>query len=195
MIIAISGLIINKLVLFLLIRKRTIFMTQILIVVIPMVVLSLTMLLTIMWLMRSEQKRRQMELIMRDKANILPNRLQAYERIALFLERISPESLIIREQSHATNCLTFHSLLLKTVRTEYEHNVAMQIYLSPQAWKMVQTAREEVIKLINSTARETRPELPSIEMGKTILAAAPDACQYHIKRALEAIQMEVKQLG
>ena len=149
-------------------------MTQILIVVIPMLILSLTTLLTIVWFMRSEQKRRQLELLMREKANILPNRLQAYERIALFLERISPESLIIREQNHAINCLTFHSLLLRTVRTEYEHNVAMQIYLSPEAWKLVQTAREEVIKLINTTARDTKPELPSIEMGKAILTNAPD---------------------
>lgn len=170
-------------------------MTQILIVTIPLLILSVTTLLTMVWFMRSEQKKRQLELILRDKANILPNRLQAYERMALFLERISPESLIIREQNNAINCLVFHSLLLKTIRTEYEHNVAMQIYLTPQTWKLVQVAKEEVIKLINTTARETKPDLPSIEMGKAILASAPEACQYHIRKALEAIQTEVQQLG
>ncbi len=170
-------------------------MTQILIVTIPLLILSVTTLLTIFGLMRSEQKKRQLELILRDKANILPNRLQAYERIALFVERISPESLILREQNNAINCLVFHSILLKTIRTEYEHNIAMQIYLTPQTWKLVQTAKEEVIKLINATARETQPDLPSIEMGKSILASAPQTCQYHIKKALEAIQIEVQQLG
>lgn len=170
-------------------------MTQLLTATIPLLILSATTLFTIAWFIRWDQKKRHLELIMRDKATILPHRLQACERLALFLERISPESLIIREQNNTVNCLAFHSLLLKTIRSEYEHNVAMQIYLSPQTWRLVQSAKEEVIRLVNSSARETQPDLPSIEMGKTILERAPKSCQYHIRKALEAIQDEVRQLG
>lgn len=170
-------------------------MEQLLIVSIPLLIFSITVIAIIFWMLKNERQRRHTELMAQNKAIVLPNRLQAYERMALYLERISPESMVIREQNNAVNSLVFHSILLKTIRSEFEHNVAMQIYVSPQTWRLVQTAKDEVIKLVNMSAKDTNPELPSIQMGRTILENAPSECNFHIKRALEAIQKDIQMLG
>lgn len=170
-------------------------MNQLLTVGIPLLIFAITVILLIVWFLRTDLKRKQIELLDSYHKAVLPNRLQAYERIALFLERISPESLILREQNINLNCLLFHSILLKSIRSEYEHNVAMQIYLTPKTWYLVVTAKDEIIKLINTTAREVNPELPSMEMGKAILERANGDCRFHLRAALEAIQQEVHKLG
>src|SRR4051794_39237238 len=55
---------------------------------------------------------------------ILPLRLQAYERMSLFLERISPASLLLRLVPSAANALELQQMLLNDIREEYNHNVA-----------------------------------------------------------------------
>src|SRR5689334_9877944 len=61
----------------------------------------------------------------------LPLRLQALERMALFLERMAPESLIIRVMQPGMQARDLHVELLAGIRTEYEHNASQQVYLSP----------------------------------------------------------------
>mgnify|MGYP000353471652 FL=1 len=76
----------------------------------------------------------------------LPNRTDAYQRAILFLERIHPNSLIMRMQQPAMGSVAFQALLLKTIRDEYEHNVAQQMFISPKGWKILKDAKEETIK-------------------------------------------------
>ncbi len=88
---------------------------------------------------------------------ITPIKLQAYERIVLFLERISTESLIMRTVKPGMTAQQLHSALIANIRSEYEHNLSQQIYMSNEAWEMVKNAKGTVIRIINNIATKLPP--------------------------------------
>jgi hypothetical protein len=98
-----------------------------------------------------------------------PLRLQAYERIIVFLERIHPFSLLQRVYQPNMLLTEFQLELIKTVRLEYEYNLSQQMYISNDAWQMVATAKEETIKLINSFGSQIPDDKDGIELSKAIL--------------------------
>lgn len=83
---------------------------------------------------------------------ILPVRMQAYERITLFLERISPQNLLVRLNNPAYTAKDFHKILLDEIRNEYNHNVSQQVYMSEEVWNYVRNAKEDLIIQINEAA-------------------------------------------
>ncbi len=89
---------------------------------------------------------------MSQKDNTLPLRLQAYERLILYLERISPDSLVMRMSRSNLSVAQFQNELVTSVRTEFEHNLAQQTYISSQSWEKVKSARNSIIKLISESA-------------------------------------------
>lgn len=97
-----------------------------------------------------------------------PLRLQAYERIIVFLERIHPFSLIQRVYQPNMLLTEFQLELIKNIRTEYEYNLSQQMYINDEAWQMVATAKEETIKLINLFASQMSDDADGIELSKAI---------------------------
>ena len=57
----------------------------------------------------------------------LPLRLQAYERLALFLERTAPNNLIRRLMDNSFNVVQFQHFLVSEIRNEFEHNLSQRI--------------------------------------------------------------------
>ena len=99
----------------------------------------------------------------------LPLRLQAYERCVLFLERISPVSLILRIAQPGMSALQFQVALSQTVRDEFEHNLSQQIYISGDAWDKLRTAKEEMLKYINSAASGINENAGSAEYAAALM--------------------------
>ena len=58
---------------------------------------------------------------------MMPLRLQAYERLTLFLERISPNNLLGRVYQPGLSVREFHLELLSNIRSEFEHNITQQL--------------------------------------------------------------------
>ena len=82
----------------------------------------------------------------------LPIRLQAYERMALFLERISPSKLLIRVQPTTSNKENYESLLIATIEQEFEHNISQQIYVTDECWSIINAAKNATIQLIRKAS-------------------------------------------
>jgi short-subunit dehydrogenase len=118
---------------------------------------------------QKEIELRKLEVRGRSIETILPNRLQAYERMTLFLERISPQNLLVRLNSAGMGAREFHQLLLQEIRSEYNHNVSQQVYMSNDVWEMIKNAKEDLIVVINEAAGEVSPEASSIDLSKKIL--------------------------
>lgn len=78
----------------------------------------------------------------------LPNRLQAYERMALFLERITPSNLAVRIKPTGNDKPGYFKKLLGTVEQEFEHNLAQQIYLTSECWDVITTAKNNTLNFI-----------------------------------------------
>lgn len=86
------------------------------------------------------------------QVNTLPNRLQAYERMALFLERISPNKLIVRIKPMSSNKEDYESLLIGNIEQEFEHNISQQIYISDECWSIICAAKNATIQLIRKAS-------------------------------------------
>ena len=99
---------------------------------------------------------------------ILPLRLQAYERMCLFLDRITPNQLLLRTAGSASNALEFQQILLREIREEFNHNLAQQVYMSNDTWEQIKKAVNEVQSLINRAAAEVDDEAPANDLGRRI---------------------------
>jgi hypothetical protein len=96
----------------------------------------------------SEDKRRRFNLQKENQKQALPLKLQAYERLALFLERIGPTKLLIRVAPFNESKSDYQNLLIQHVEQEYEHNLTQQIYVSDDCWTMILTAKNTIIQNI-----------------------------------------------
>ena len=141
----------------------------------------------------SENKRRQ-ELIMQNSRTVLPIRLQAYERIVLFLERTSLESLLIRANTPGMSASDLHSALLNTIRSEFEHNLSQQIYMSQQAWEVVKNARSNTLKLINTEFEKVVNTATGLDFSRLLLERLMEIDKEPTKTAIEYIKNEVSML-
>ncbi|MBN1159519.1 MAG: hypothetical protein JXA61_09075 [Bacteroidales bacterium] len=159
---------------------------------------SLVVFITTWYLVRkyfeSERSRQKQQQILNNQNMITPLRLQAYERIIIFLERIAPESLIMRVNKSGYTCQHLQTEMLDTIRSEFEHNLSQQIYVSHAAWEMVKAARATTIQLINNTAGKVQKESPSINLSKAILESLVESEKEPCADALRMIKKEIGQL-
>jgi hypothetical protein len=118
---------------------------------------------------RDERDRREHELKKAALSITTPQKIQAYERIVIFLERINPNSLVIRVNKHGYSSRQLHQELVHAIKSEYEHNISQQIFVSHNTWELVKTAKEEIIKLINISATKVAHDAPGNELAMMIL--------------------------
>lgn len=102
----------------------------------------------------NEDGRRRYLLHKDTHASTLPTRLQAYERLALYLERIKPTQLLLRVRPTQTDKNSYEQALVAQIEQEFEHNLAQQIYLSDACWNIIKSAKNGTIKLIRSKAMQ-----------------------------------------
>ena len=122
-------------------------------------------------------------------------RFQAYERFTLLLERLSPESLVVREQNPKNKGFMFHAHLLRSIRNEFDHNSAMQIYVSSETWQKIKTAKDKLLQLINTSLSKTRPESSALELGKIIIEDAGREVNAYFNIAIDALRTELDELN
>jgi hypothetical protein len=84
----------------------------------------------------SEYKRRHMELKVENNKLIMPLKLQAYERMVVLMERMSPNNLIVRVSQPGISATQLKMALIQDINSEYNHNVSQQVYISPQAGQL-----------------------------------------------------------
>jgi len=98
----------------------------------------------------NENKRRHYILHKSLQKEILPVKLQAYERLTLFLERMAPNNLLIRIHPISQRKEDYEQLLIQNIEQEFEHNLAQQIYLTDECWNIIVTAKNTTIQLIRT---------------------------------------------
>ncbi|MGC9343969.1 MAG: hypothetical protein ACP5E3_14800 [Bacteroidales bacterium] len=160
----------------------------------PAIVVFLTSFFILKLYLKNEEKKRKFELSMNQKDSILPLRLQAFERLILYLERISPDSLVMRFKNTRLSVVELQNELVNAVRTEFEHNLAQQTYVSIQAWEMIKAARGDTIKLINESAAELKAKDPGLNLSKRILEKAMELQKAPNYAAIQYLKKEVNDL-
>lgn len=160
----------------------------------PALIVFFTAFFLIKYQVDLEKRRLNANMAMKNQEIITPLRLQAYERVILLLERISPDSLIMRINKSGMTSKQLHTELLKAIRAEFDHNLSQQIYLSTKAWQVVKKARQDITKLINSTAIKVESQAPSMKLSQLILESVMESEKSSSADAIEYVKREIQQL-
>ena len=105
---------------------------------------------------KDQQNTRRWLLQKDNQKESLPLRLQAYERLALFLERINPAKLLIRVAPLNEDKVDYQNLLIQHIEQEYEHNITQQVYVTNDLWTMLLTAKNTIIQNIRKTTLDPK---------------------------------------
>lgn len=127
--------------------------------------------------------------------HIFPLRLQAYERLVLFLERINPAVMLLRLHVPGLSSLEMQNMILADIRAEYQHNISQQLYITNQAWAVVKKIKEDTISMVNIAAQSLPENASGIELSKTILnhlSSLENENPYDV--ALIVIKRDIQQL-
>ena len=144
----------------------------------------------------NQQKERLLQMKIDERRETLkvvtPIRLQAYERMALFLERISPDSLVLRCYQPSMDLKLLQGVMTKNIRDEWEHNLSQQVYLDPAVWARIREAKDEMVNLVNSSAVTLTDTDDPTRLAATIFASA--AQHLPTDKALEELHKEINEL-
>lgn len=150
--------------------------------------------LTLKKYLDNDYRLRLLETRSKAQKDVLPLRFQAYERLCLFLERISPASLLPRSVKPGMTARDLHQELLLVIRTEIEHNLSQQVYVSSKAWDLVKAAKEETTKIINVSASGLGPDATATQLSRAVFDIIGKNGRNPTDHALEFLKKEVRQL-
>jgi len=99
----------------------------------------------------------------------LPLRLQAYERLVLFIERVNPANMLIRLNATAYGAPELYSLVVEEIRSEYQHNITQQIYVSGRAWAAVKHIKDDTLGIVGNAFKSLPDTASGLDLSKAIL--------------------------
>ncbi len=134
----------------------------------------------------------KLQMVQKNQEVIIPVRLQAYERICLLLERISPSNLITRLNNSEYTSQQLQTILVSEVREEFNHNLSQQVYMTNEAWEQVSNAVESTLTLINEAGGETAPDDKSLSLAKKIFELNMAKPSDQRKEALTFVKAEIQ---
>lgn len=164
---------------------------EILKIVLPALIVFITAYFLFRDMLENDKRRREFEFRVLHAKEMTPVKLQAYERLTLFLERISPESMLVRQPPQDLTVAQYHQVLLTTIRQEYEHNLSQQIYVSPVLWETIRGAKEKLVTLINRAAEELNQQSSAYELSKKIFTEYLEEDPAPVALALSDLKKEV----
>jgi hypothetical protein len=135
-----------------------------------------------------------LELKKTSQAHTLPLRLQAYERIILFIERLNPANMLLRLYVPEISASEMHQLIISEIRTEFQHNISQQLYTSNQTWIIVKRLKDDTLVLVNSAFKSLPEHASSLELNKAILIHLSKLEEDPYDTALTIIKQDIQQL-
>ena len=160
----------------------------------PAVVVACVACLVIKNTYDSELKKQVLDLKHHSKGVITPIRLQAYERLALLLERIKPENVLLRNSGNNLTAVQYRTILLTAIRNEFDHNLSQQVYVSGALWAATKKAKEEITKVINLAAGRVGTNASGQDLITAILEIYIKINPLPSDAALELLRHEIKEL-
>lgn len=170
------------------------YLLDIIIIIVPGLLIFLTAYFVLKNFLDSQEKKEWMKAKTDLKKEALPIKLQAYERVILLMERINPNNLIPRVRQPEMTAADLQLALVKEIRNEFDHNLSQQLYLSEDAWLLVKNSKEEIIKLINLSYGQLKPDDDSMKLGRAILNALMQNETSPTDHAIRYLKKEAQQL-
>ncbi|RZK42193.1 MAG: hypothetical protein EOO90_08075 [Pedobacter sp.] len=134
------------------------------------------------------------ELNKESRAALLPLRLQAHERLIIFVERINPANLLIRLHQQGIGVKELQSLVINDIRSEFQHNVAQQLYIDTVSWNVIRKLKDDTIAMVNNVVQGLPDQGSGVDLSKKVLQhlSTLDENPYdltidHLKKEIQAL--------
>ena len=124
----------------------------------------------------------------------LPLRLQAYERMVLFVERVNPAAMLIRLGANDYSAAELHSLVVAEIRNEYQHNVTQQIYVSARAWSIIRRVKDDTMSIVTNAIKGLPQEATGLDLSRVILQHLSTLEQNPYDLATTAIRVDIEEI-
>ena len=160
--------------------------------ILPAIIVFLTSFYFLKKFLDNEDKKRMASIKGEGHKFVTPIRFQAYERMIIFLDRISPESLLMRVHKPGMSARHFQTELLQSIRTEYEHNISQQIYVSNAGWDLVKRSKEETIKIINIASAKVNDNASGLDLSKAIFNIISEIGKIPTQMAIDFLKKEIR---
>lgn len=138
---------------------------------IPALIVLISSYLIVQKFLVSQIKRKQLALLQDNQQITVRLRLQAYERLVLFIERINPRQLVPRIYMSGMSVADLQQALVFNIKAEFEHNLSQQIYVSSNVWNTVRGVMEQEINMIGTLAQQLKPDAPAKDLHMRIIDA------------------------
>lgn len=127
--------------------------------ILPSVVVFLTVYYILRMYLNNQYNLQALELRKKDGKDILMIKIQAYERLLMFIERISIDQLAYRLNNNELDVQTLKNAMLIAIQQEYEYNLSQQLYVSNNLWKIIDTTKTNTQEMIAAANGTTPTEL------------------------------------
>jgi hypothetical protein len=100
---------------------------------------------------------------------LLPLKLQAHERMIVFVERINPSNVLIRLHQQGISVSDLQSLVINEINSEYQHNITQQLYVEDATWNVIRKLKEDTIAMIGNGAKGLAADATGVDLSKRVL--------------------------
>lgn len=129
-----------------------------------------------------------------DKTQLLNLRLQAHERMIVFIERINPSNLFVRVHQQGVALRELQAVLLNEIRTEYQHNITQQLYLNKDTWNVIKKLKEDTLGMINSAVKHLPEDVAGLELSKSVLQHMAELGDNPYDLTIDLIKKDIHQM-
>ena len=134
------------------------------------------------------------ELKKESRAHLLPLRLQAHERLIVFVDRLNPANLLVRLHQQGIELTTLQAGILNEIKSEYQHNITQQLYVDSVTWNVVKKLKDDTVAMINHAVNELPANSNGIELSKAVLQHMATMKENPYDLTIELIKKDIQKL-
>lgn len=117
----------------------------------------------------TELRKKQAEMLRDNQEITVRLRLQAYERLAVYVERIHPRQLVPRIYEPGMTVSALQQAIVYNIKAEFEHNLSQQIYVTKGVWDTVRGVKEQELNMVAHIASQLKADAPAKELHMRIV--------------------------
>lgn len=125
---------------------------------------------------------------------LLSLRLQAHERLIVFIERINPSNLFIRVHQQGISLTELQATILNEIRSEYQHNITQQLYISTATWDVVKKLKDDTIAMVNNGVKSLPGDATGVDLSRKVLQHMAGVEHNPYDLTLDLIKKDIHQL-
>jgi len=129
-----------------------------------------------------------------DKSSLLNLRLQAHERMIIFVDRINPSNLLLRLHQQGIEVGALQVMAINEIKTEFQHNITQQLYIEASTWNVVRKLKDDTIAMVNNAVKNLPAEASGMELSKKVLNYMSEIEENPYELAIGLIKQDIHKL-